>query len=127
VQDRPTAGELLETIAWVLEDDILPVLEGAKQHQVRIAINLCRILQREWELAPQADAEEARRLATLLGRASETDGESLNRVLCECLERGEDLALEALALPILLANVRAKLAVAKPGHDAYDFAEELNE
>ena len=36
-----------------------------------------------------------------------------------------DEALEARAWPVLLEIVRGKLAIAKPGHDEYDFDPEM--
>ncbi len=79
MQDRPTAQELLATIAELLEGEVLQSLEGEGplQHQVRVAGNLSRILGRE------------------------------------------------RAWAALVEIVRAKLAITKPGHDAYDFTAEL--
>ena len=127
MQDRPTASELLETIAGVLEADILDQLDGGKQHPVRVAANLCKILKREWELGADLDRDERVRLAELLGGDPAASSAELNRALCERLEQGDDEGFEARALEVLLANVRGKLRVAKPGHDAYDFAPELRD
>jgi hypothetical protein len=45
---------VLDCIAGLLEDDVLPAVTGGLQHQVRVAANLSRILQREVELGPAA-------------------------------------------------------------------------
>ena len=124
MMDRPTAPELLETIAGVLENEVLPELEGAAQHKVRVAANLCRILEREFQLGPGVAAREIERLQALLGEPREGSALALNDALRERLERAADPEFEARALGVLLEIVRDKLAVAKPGHDDYDFSEE---
>ena len=125
MQDRPTSIELLETIAWFLETEILDELEGSKRHQTRVAINLCRILTRELELARPSETEECDRMGGLLAVSPEEGSEGLNRILCHQLESLNDVDFEKKALTVLLENVKAKLAVVKPGHDDYDFESEL--
>ena len=126
MQDRPTASELLEAIANLLERDVLPALSGPLQHQVRVAGNLSRILEREARMAPELDARERELLVDVLGDVR--DGASapdLSALLAERLRAGGDPELERRAWPALLEIVRGKLAVNKPGYDAFDFAEEL--
>lgn len=107
MQDRPTAAELLRDIADLLEGDVLAALSGPLQHQVRVAGNLARIVQRELELAPSTNDADLVALGHLA--ASIRDG---------------DPAFRRSVYPDVLASVRAKLAVNKPGHDDYDFAAE---
>ena len=54
--DRPTAPELLEIIAETLTTTVLPATAPHAQHQVRVAANLCRILERELLAKPVGDA-----------------------------------------------------------------------
>jgi hypothetical protein len=122
VNDRPTAAELLRDIADLLEGDVLAAVSGPLQHNVRVAGNLARIVQRELELAPVAAEREQRLLADLL-RADGTI-EELNAQLAERLRAADDPAFARAAWPALLEIARDKLAVNKPGHDAYDFANE---
>ncbi len=125
MQDRPTAQELLRTIGDLLQGEVLRATEGALQHQVRVAGNLCRILERELALGPELDAREVELLAGLLGEdAAGRDALALGAQLVERL-RADDPELETRAWPALVEIVRGKLAIAKPGHDAYDFADEL--
>jgi len=139
VQDRPTARELLDTIGDLLQGEVLDATTGPLKHQVRVAGNLCRILERELALQPDADRRAARRLAEVL-ESDEGDLEQLNRELVRRLrqaapieggeedgEKGEGIELERRAWPALLEIVRAKLAVNKPDHDSYDFAAETGE
>ncbi len=124
MQDRPDAHELLETLAELLDDEVKGEVRGLLQHKVRVAANLCRILARESQLAPGQDAREVELLAGLTG--AQGTSEELSKLLCDQLD-GSDPELEAAAIPALLEIVRGKLAVAKPGHDAYTFEAELGE
>lgn len=126
MQDRPSAEELLETVADFLHNEVLPVTQGPVQHQVRVAANLCRILKRERELGEEQEAEERRLLTSVLGLCDPPPPVlELNEALVEALHRGEDPALERRAWQALVKIARGKLAVAKPGYDEYDFTPEL--
>lgn len=126
MQDRPTAAELLATIAELLEGEALEATQGGLRHQIRVAGNLCRIVERELELGPALDAREVELLSGVLGvDPAGRDARSLAGELVERLGKGHDPELERRAWRALVEIVRGKLAVAKPGHDAYDFREEL--
>ena len=125
MQARPTAGELLTTIADLLEGEALTATKGGLQHQVRVAGNLCRILAREANLGSAHDLREVELLAGVLGeQARGRSARELGAALVARLDAGHDAALERRAFPALLEIVRGKLAIAKPGHDDYDFAAE---
>jgi hypothetical protein len=127
VQDRPTASELLEAIAKLLERELLAETKGGLQHQVRVAGNLCRILEREARLGAAQEAREVELLAAALAEPpAGRDALALSRALVERLDAGHDEALGHRAYRALVEIVRGKLAIAKPGHDAYDFAAELD-
>jgi hypothetical protein len=126
MQDRPTASELLGTIADLLEGDALAATRGGLQHQLRVAGNLCRILEREARLGLDSEAREVALLAGVLGEEpAGRDALTLSRTLAERLDAGADPALERRAWRALALIVRGKLAIAKPGHDAWDFSAEL--
>jgi len=125
MQDRPTASELLGAIAELLEGQVLAATQGPLQHQVRVAANLCRILEREARLGAAQDEREAELLAGALGEAAAgRDTLALSGALAARLDAGHDPALERRAFRALVEIVRGKLAVAKPGHDAWDFSAE---
>jgi len=127
MQDRPTASELLQAVADLLEGELLAATKGGLQHQVRVAGNLCRILEREARQGADADAREVEALAEALGEApAGRDALSLSHALVARLDAGGDAALEKRAWPALVGIVRGKLAIAKPGHDAWDFTAELD-
>ena len=126
MQDRPDASELLDAIANLLESDVLPALSGPLQHQVRVAGNLARILEREARLAPALDDRERELLADVLGvDANGADTRTLSAGLAERLRTSTDEDLEQRAWPALLEIVRGKLAVNKPGYDTFDFGDEV--
>ncbi|MAE95368.1 MAG: hypothetical protein CL910_11965 [Deltaproteobacteria bacterium] len=125
MQDRPTAAELLEAIGDLLEKAVLPGTRGPLRHPVRVAGNLCRILEREAELGSELEAREVEILRQLLGPATGDDVRSLTAELDRRLATEDDPEFQARAWRGLLEIVRGKLRIAKPGYDAYDFVAEL--
>lgn len=122
MQYRPTASELLETIASLLADEVVDQLRGPVQHKVRVAANVASILAREAELAP-GNAEREARLTRVLLDLPDHDSTpvlDLRRRLAEALRagslpsHGDDEVWEAL-----LAITRDDLAIGKPGHDSW--------
>ncbi|MEU1983126.1 DUF6285 domain-containing protein [Nocardia sp. NPDC019395] len=96
MQNRPTAAELLESLAELLEETLLPALPPDLQHRARVGANLARILGREVELGPAAAARE--------------------KELLEAVPAGDEDAL----WQALTEVVRADLAIAKPGYDSWE-------
>lgn len=130
MQDRPTASELLATIEEYLTGEVLPNVSGTLRYHTLVAANLIRILEREADQYPAAVAAERHALCGLLGEAeggrAEEQVERLNAALADRLRHGaHDLAFERAALEALLPATLAKLAINKPGYDAYDMAREV--
>lgn len=130
MQDRPTAAELLATIEEYLAGEVLPNVSGTLRYHTLVAANLVRILEREAELYPAAVAAERDALCGLLGQAPvgrpEDQVGELNAELARRLRAGEgDEAFERATLQVLLPATLAKLAINKPGYDAYDSAQEV--
>lgn len=96
MQNRPTAAELLESLAELLEETLLPALPADLQHRARVGANLARILGREAELGAAAAARE--------------------KELLEAVPAGDEAAL----WHALTAVVRADLAIAKPGYAGWE-------
>jgi hypothetical protein len=71
LQDRPTAPELLDAVAGFLEEDVAPLLDARLRFHARVAVNVLRIVGREWELGPAQRARQAELLAPLVGRTGE--------------------------------------------------------
>ena len=110
---------------------MLGAVSGPLKHQVRVAGNLSRILEREQQLGPELDRRERELLAGLLSEAGERasadqSAESLAAKLSDLLLSG-DPELEKRAFAPLVEIVRGKLQIAKPGHDGYGFEGEQGE
>ena len=121
VQYRPTASELLAEIADLLENEVVPALSGPLQHRVRVAGNLARIVEREQRLGPDAAARELAALAGLLGVDDSLESlEALRAELNRRLTDDDDPGLEQQAWAALVAVARDDVAIAKPGHDAWE-------
>jgi hypothetical protein len=125
VQQPPTAAQLLATVADVLEREIVPALHGPAQHHARVAASIVAIVERELRLGDDAAERERAALAGLLGDVPvdvAADVLALRRELAERLRAGfaDDPAVAETTWRVLIEGVRDDLAIAKPGHDAWD-------
>jgi Domain of unknown function (DUF6285) len=123
MQYEPSAEELLAAIAELLEDELLPGLPEALKHKCRVAANLARILERQERLGPEAAESERRRLAALVddaGGDAAGDAVELARRLSARVRADDDPEFQRRAWDALVATARDDLAVAKPGHDAWE-------
>jgi hypothetical protein len=132
MQYQPSAEELLAAITELLEDEMLPALPDALKHKCRVAANLARILEREERLGPGAAAREREQLRALLGDVGDAgdagvkgdtvagDAVELSRRLTRRIRADDDPAFQRQTWETLVAIARADLAIAKPGHDAWE-------
>jgi hypothetical protein len=124
MQYQPSAEQLLAAIAELLEDDVLAAVPDALKHRCRVAANLARILERQEALGPAAAARERERLVALVGPDGGDDAGhdtvELARRLAHRLRTGDDPEVERRAWDALVAICRDDLAIAKPGHDAWE-------
>ncbi|MFN0026986.1 MAG: DUF6285 domain-containing protein [Acidimicrobiales bacterium] len=130
MQDRPTSVEILATIGEYLQQDVLPIVDGALRYKTLVAANLLGLLQRELEAGDGPEQREVVALAGLLhGPASPptADVADLYGRLQARLLSGD--RLDAVFLrdtrDVLERGVLDKLAVNKPGYDRYDQAVEI--
>ena len=133
MQDRPSAIELLEAAAQFIDRDIVPVTEGARQFQARVAANVMRIVAREIAIEESQLRDEVAALAALLrtepqnapslSEMRETARE-LNDVLSEKIRSGEadSSAWRADVLRVVRKLVEEKLRVANPRYLEADLA-----
>lgn len=131
MQYEPSAEELLAAIAELLEDELLPALPDALKHKCRVAANLARILERQERLGPAAAARERDRLRALVADGGDTNPEDggpddtddaveLSRRLAARIREDDDPGFRPRAWDALVAIARDDLAIAKPGHDAWE-------
>jgi hypothetical protein len=129
MQDRPTAAELLATVARYLEEELMPALDGPLAYRTRVALNLVGMLEREEALGDASLMRERDALAALLDVASPANGTleaqvaELNRQLVAAIDGGR--VEHARAWPVLMDVAHAKLAIIRPGYDDYDARGEL--
>jgi hypothetical protein len=118
MRDRPSSAGLLEAFADFYRTQVLPTLPQHLAYYGRVAANVLDIVRRELHLGGRADESELKSLQTLLLQRG-GDLESLNKLLCERIARG-DIDLEAPALAEHLWRVTLdKLAIDQPGYSAY--------
>jgi hypothetical protein len=106
----------LAAVAEVL-DDVLGDVPPAKQHQVRVAAHLARLVERESELGAAAAVEECRAIAALLGEPVDSVADGVERLAAALRERDlTDADFDVATWHALVATTRRDLEVAKPGH-----------
>lgn len=93
-------------MAMTMSETVVPATAPQARHQARVVANLCRILSRE--LGAQDDVSTSTKPSVI-------DDRSL--VTC-------DDATAAAAHAELVAAVRKKLAINKPGYDQHDAVQE---
>ena len=114
LQDRPAAVELLEAVAGFLEQDVAPSLDARLRFHARVAVNVLRILQREWVLGPGQSERQRALLAGLLGRdgdLTELWAELARAIRAGVLDDRRDDVVAALR-----EITAQKLAIANPGY-----------
>jgi len=117
MQDQPHPSEVIGAVAEFLRAVVVPKADPLTAFQTRVAINALEMMRRQLDLAPAAEADEAARLAGLLGH----DGAlaDLNAELAAKIADGDlDLTSPGLS-DHLWATTLAKLAVDQPSYAAY--------
>jgi hypothetical protein len=121
MQYEPSAEQLLAAIAELLEDEVLAAVPDALKHKCRVAGNLARILERQEALGPAGGAGERERLAALVGgNVGDAHAIELSRRLAQRIKTDDDPDFQRSAWDALVAICREDLAIAKPGHDAWE-------
>ena len=116
MQDRPTAPELLDSVAEYLFGELRPEVPREQRFKVLVAANLCAVVAREIRAGDQPDAEDLALFSELLGDQPD-DVRSAAAELSKRLRTGElDDRINELA-PRLEEHVRRKLEIARPGYD----------
>src|SRR5205807_7888583 len=84
----PSAPDLLAVVREFLETDILTAtgLDDDKRFNVRVAVNLLAMVERELRLGPEADSAEAARLAAFVN--GEGSIQEKNRLLAGVIRKG---------------------------------------
>lgn len=122
--DRPNAQELLDAVRTHLETHIIPVVKTDRKlyFQTLVAINVLRIVEREWHHHEAHLQAEWSRLRDLLGldtpmptnlRALRDEVTAQNRILAEEIRAGEYDSSQ-IVFDHLKATTTEQLEVANP-------------
>jgi uncharacterized protein DUF6285 len=116
MQDRPTAPELLDSVAEYLFAELRPEVPREQRFKVLVAANLCAVVAREIRAGEEPDRRDLELFNELLGEELD-DVRSAAAELSRRLRSGElDDRIDELA-PRLEQHVRRKLQVARPGYE----------
>lgn len=115
MQDRPTAPELLDSVAEYLFAELRPEVTREQRFKVLVAANLCAVVAREIRAGGEPDREDLALFSELLGGEFE-DSRAAAAELSRRLRSGvlDDRIGELL--PRLEEHVRRKLEIARPGY-----------
>ena len=116
MQDRPSAAELLDSVAEYLFAELRPEVSREQRFKVLVAANVCAVVARELRAGDQPDAEDLALFGELLGREVD-DPRAAAAELSRAIRSGAfDDRIRELA-PRLEEHVRRKLEIARPGYD----------
>jgi hypothetical protein len=117
MQDRPTAPELLDSVAEYLVAELRPEVPREQRFKVLVAANVCAVVAREIRAGEEPDAEDLALFGELLGKDVD-DVHSAAAELSERIRSGElDDRMDEL-VPRLEEHVRRKLEIARPDYPA---------
>lgn len=117
MQDRPTAPELLESVAEYLFGELRPEVPRDQRFKVLVAANVCAVVAREIRAGAEPDKEDLALFNELLGEET-TDIHAAAAELSRRLRAGQlDDRIDEL-VPRLEEHVRRKLEVSRPDYDA---------
>ena len=124
MHDRPTADELLRAVELLLDEQLIPTLDGSRKYNARVAANVIRIVRRQLALEEQQLEAEWRGLDVLLGpmqrppslevtraAVANRNEELSERIRAGDADRGE---FRALVFAHVRDVVHAKLEVSDP-------------
>jgi hypothetical protein len=115
MQDRPTAPELLDSVAEYLFGELRPEIPRDQRFKVLVAANVCAVVAREIRAGEEPDRADLALFGELLGE----DVNNVHEAAAELSRRmraGElDDRIDELA-PRLEEHVRRKLEIARPGY-----------
>lgn len=120
MQDRPTAGELLEALQeWI--ESVADQLPAAQRYEAKVAAHVCGMLRRELDQPPEALAGYLRQLGAAADQSPpesmDAGRQMLRRLASEIRAGGHDARLPQLVAD-LEPLVELQLAVARPKYRA---------
>jgi len=95
MHDNPSQSELIEAVKLFIEKTASPQLNGHAAFHARVASNVLGTLLRDLDARPKNEADEQKRLSSLLGNTG--DLAQLNADLCEKI-RSNEMTIETSGL-----------------------------
>ena len=117
MQDQPYPRELLEVVAKMLREVVLPQVSGRTVFDLRVAINAVDLVARQLAHSEKSDTDELARLSRLLGRSGNLD--ELNQALSQAIESGKQTLENPALREHLWATTLEKLQIDQPNYSAY--------
>jgi len=115
--DSPTPVEILEVVAAMIRDQLVPQLPPDAVFHARVAANAIDLVRRQLESGDALEAESLERLQRLLGRSCDAD--TLERELSDRIRRGELTVETPGLLDHLMAVTMAKMSIDQPSYASY--------
>jgi hypothetical protein len=115
--DHPRGPALLDAVARLLRDTLIPQLPPGAAFQARVAANAVDLVARELRLGPDAELRAQARLQALLGQ----DGPlpELEAALSARLRHGDIATDDPALLDHLWATTLDKIAIDQPAYAPY--------
>jgi hypothetical protein len=115
--DSPTPVEILEVVAAMIRDQLVPQLPPDAVFHARVAANAIDLVRRQLQTGDALEASSLARLQQLLGRQG--DAAVLERELCERIRSGSLTTDSPGLIDHLMACTLAKMSIDQPSYASY--------
>ena len=115
--DSPTPVEILEVLAAMIRDQLVPQLPPDAVFHARVAANAIDLVRRQLQTGDALEAASLVRLQQLLGRQG--DAAVLERELCERIRSGSLTTDSPGLIDHLMACTLAKMSIDQPSYASY--------
>jgi hypothetical protein len=115
--DAPTPIEILEVVAAMIRDQLVPQLPPDAVFHARVAANAIDLVRRQLQAGDALEAASLERLQQLLGLQG--DAPALERELCERIRNGSLTTDSPGLIDHLMACTLAKMSIDQPNYASY--------
>ena len=112
--DAPTPVEILEVVAAMIRDQLVPQLPPDAVFHARVAANAIDLVRRQLQTGDALEAASLSRLQQLLGHQG--DAPALERELCERIRNGSLTTDSPGLIDHLMACTLAKMSIDQPSY-----------
>jgi hypothetical protein len=120
--DSPTPVEILEVVAAMIRDQLVPQLPPDAVFHARVAANAIDLVRRQLQTGDALEAASLVRLQQLLGQQlldQQGDAAALERELCERIRSGSLTTDSPGLIDHLMACTLAKMSIDQPSYASY--------